>query len=131
MIAIDTSAIMALALLEPEADDFSRLIGSEGGLAGTPTLFEARLALATKMPRSHALQFLSDFVARPSVHPVDFSFEMYGAAIDAFDRFGRGHHPARLNFGDCMAYAVARVHDAPLLYKGSDFEKTDVKSAFA
>ena len=53
-----------------------------------------------------------------------------GAASDAFDRFGKGiGHPAKLNFGDCMAYAVAKVHDVPLLYKGTDFAQTDIRPA--
>ncbi len=53
-------------------------------------------------------------------------------AVDAFMRFGRGRgHPAKLNFGDCMAYALAKSLDAPLLYKGDDFAKTDIRSALA
>jgi ribonuclease VapC len=55
---------------------------------------------------------------------------MYRIAIEAFDRFGRGRgHPAKLNFGDCMAYAVAKAHQVPLLYKGDDFAKTDIATA--
>jgi ribonuclease VapC len=130
MIAVDTSAIVALALLEPEARAFSEIIGANGGLTGTPTLLETRLVLASRIPEAHANSFLDDFIARPSVHPVAFTLEMYRAAADAFDRFGRGRHPAKLNLGDCMAYAVARTHDAPLLYKGGDFARTDIQSAF-
>ena len=130
MIAVDTSAIVALALLEPEAKEFSELIGAEGGLTGTPTLFEVRLVLASKMPEAYADSFMDAFIARPSIHPVAFTLDMYRAAVAAFDRFGRGRHPAKLNFGDCMAYAVARAHDAPLLFKGDDFALTDVRAAF-
>jgi ribonuclease VapC len=129
MIAIDASAILAIALGEPESERFSRAIAAREGLVGTPTLVESRMALSMKIDDPD--RFIDRFVAPPEVHVVAFSLEMYRAAVSAFDRFGCGHHPARLNFGDCMAYAVARVHDAPLLYKGGDFEKTDVKSAFA
>ncbi len=59
-----------------------------------------------------------------------FDQEQLGFAIDAFIRFGRGSgHPAKLNFGDCMAYALAKSLDAPLLFKGDDFAKTDIRSA--
>jgi ribonuclease VapC len=51
------------------------------------------------------------------------------AALDAYLRFGKGRHPARLNLGDCFAYALAKALDAPLLYKGDDFALTDVRSA--
>lgn len=129
MIAIDASAIMAIALGEPESELFSRVIAVHQGLVGTPTLVESRMALAAKIDDPD--KFIDGFLEPPEVHIVAFSFEMYCAAVDAFDRFGRGRHPAKLNFGDCMAYAVARVHDAPLLYKGDDFDKTDVKPAFA
>ncbi|WP_408647683.1 type II toxin-antitoxin system VapC family toxin [Xanthobacter dioxanivorans] len=54
-----------------------------------------------------------------------FSPKMHEIACLAFDRFGKGRRPAGLNFGDCMAYAVAKAHDAPLLFKGDDFSRTD------
>ncbi len=63
---------------------------------------------------------------------VDFTPSMADAAARAFRTFGKGRgHPAQLNFGDCMAYAVAKVHGAPLLYKGYDFSQTDIQSALA
>jgi ribonuclease VapC len=128
MIALDSSAIMAIALEETETDAFSRLIAAHGGLVGTPTLVETRMALTTKIDDPDT--FLSKFLQPSEVHPVAFSLDMYRAAVAAFDRYGRGRHPAKLNFGDCMAYAVARIHDASLLYKGSDFALTDIRAAF-
>ena len=50
-------------------------------------------------------------------------------ALEAFDRYGKGRHPARLNFGDCFAYEVAKEHDCPLLYVGEDFSRTDIRGA--
>lgn len=130
MIALDTSAIVAIALDEEEEEPFNKLIAAREALVGTPTLLEARLVLTSRIP-NHADQFLDRFMRRPSVHPVAFSLPMYHAAVDAFDRFGKGKgHPAKLNICDCMAYAVARHHDVPLLYKGDDFSKTDIARAF-
>ena len=129
MIALDTSAIVAIALEEGEEDSFTKIIAAREALVGTPTLLEARLVLTSKIP-DHVDEFLDRFIRRPSVHPVAFSLTMYQAAVEAFDRFGRGRgHPAKLNICDCMAYAVSKVHDAPLLFKGNDFIHTDVRPA--
>ncbi|HEY8564368.1 MAG TPA: type II toxin-antitoxin system VapC family toxin [Beijerinckiaceae bacterium] len=128
MIALDISALVAIA--EPEEDDFVKAIARHEALLGTPVLLETRMVLATKMP-DYADTFISDLLKRPSIHPVAFSLDMYRAALNAFRRFGKGQqNPAGLNFGDCMSYAVAKVHGAPLLYKGDDFRYTDIAAVF-
>lgn len=127
MIALDTSAIVAMALGEPEAEAFARVIARNEALIGTPTLLEIRMVLASRIG-DHAETFVDELIRRPPIHPVAFSLKLYGLAATAFDRFGKGRHPAGLNFGDCMAYAVARAHDVPLLFKGEDFLKTDVRA---
>jgi ribonuclease VapC len=129
LIALDTSALAALALAEPDGEYFGRAIAETDTLIGTPTLLEARSVLADKMGAGEAHRFLETLIKQPSVHPVAFSLAMYYAANDAFDRYGRGRHAAKLNFGDCMAYAVAKVHDVPLLFKGDDFTLTDIVPA--
>jgi len=128
MIALDTSAIVAIALGEAEEEPFSRIIAASGALVGTPTLLETGLVLVARIG-NHADTFLAGLINRPSIHPVAFSLPMYHEAVGAFDRFGRGRHRAKLNFGDCMAYAVAKSHDVPLLYKGVDFARTDIVPA--
>lgn len=128
MIAIDTSAIVAIALAEPEEEAFNRIVATQDTLVGTPTLFETHLVL-TKKVGNRAEGFMERFLRSPSVRPVEFSLPMYHAAVAAFDRYGRGRHRAKLNFGDCMAYAIARAHDVPLLYKGADFAHTDIAAA--
>lgn len=128
MIVLDTSAVVAIALAEPEAEAFSRVIVEREAVVGTPTLLESRLVLATRLRDPDA--FMDRFAVQPSVRSVAFSVEMYQAAVAAFDRFGKGTgHPAKLNICDCMAYAVAKVYGAPLLYKGSDFSHTDINAA--
>lgn len=69
------------------------------------------------------------FLARDAVELVAFDGNLFELARVAFDRFGRGRHPASLNFGDCFAYALAKAHNAPLLYKGDDFTLTDIRPA--
>ena len=129
MIALDTSAIVAIALDEDEAETFDRAIASEEALIGTPTLLETRLVLMQRIP-GFAAEFLRAFVSPAEVNSIPFTFDMYQVAANAFERYGKGSvHPAQLNFGDCMAYAVAKHHDVPLLYKGRDFARTDVRPA--
>jgi ribonuclease VapC len=128
LIALDTSAVVAIALGETESDGFSRRIARGGAVVGVPTLLETRLVLTSRMDEAEG--FVRGFLRIPDVHTVSFSLKMYTLAADAFDRFGRARgHPARLNFGDCLAYAVAKHHDAPLLYKGGDFSLTDIRAA--
>src|SRR5215208_1163387 len=105
MIAVDTSAVVAIALEEQERDAFTDEIAAIGAVIGAPTLVECRMVLSTKMP-NFADQFMKQFIERPSVHPVAFTPEIYELAVSAFARFGKGRkNPAGLNFGDCMAYA--------------------------
>ena len=125
MIAVDTSVILAMALGEPEAESFTALLGREAVAIGWPTLLEARMVLTGKgFP--NASDVVGQLVRLPNVTAIAFDEAHYRAADRAFDRFGKGHHPAALNMGDCFAYAVASVAGAPLLFKGSDFGRTDV-----
>lgn len=129
MIAIDTSAIVAIVLGEPEAETFDALIAEHHVIIGTPTLVETRMVLGSLIP-NFVDAFLNRLVARPSVLAVDFTLETYRAAADAFSRYGKGRgHAAQLNFGDCLSYAVAKTHALPLLFKGCDFVHTDIVPA--
>lgn len=92
-------------------------------------LFESHLVLMQRIP-GFAAEFLRAFVSPAEVNSIPFTFDMYQVAANAFERFGKGSgHPAQLNFGDCMAYAVAKHRDVPLLYKGRGFAKTDIRPA--
>ncbi|MCC0804892.1 type II toxin-antitoxin system VapC family toxin [Methylobacterium sp. W2] len=130
MIVLDTSAIVAIALSEPEEWDFNRLIARRKAVVGAPTLVEARMVLDSRIPDA-VVDFLGGFSSRPAISVLSFDARMYELACDAFARFGKGRgHPARLNFGDCMSYAVARHTKLPLLFKGDDFGQTDIPSAW-
>lgn len=126
MIALDTSAIVATALGEPEAELFHALVSREEILVGWPTLLETRMVLTGKnFPSAAAV--IAQLVALPNVTAVAFGERHYHAAELAFERFGKGRHPAGLNMGDCFSYAVSAVAKAPLLFKGRDFSQTDLK----
>lgn len=126
MIAIDTSVILAMALHEPEADEFQRLLRREAVLIGWPTLLETRMVLAGK-GFQNAAAIVDQLAELPNVIAIAFDQAHYRAAEQAFDRFGKGRHPAALNMGDSYSYALANVAKAPLLFKGQDFGKTDLK----
>lgn len=80
---------------------------------------------------SEALELVSVLLIEAPVEIIAIPPEAGDLAVSAFERFGKGRHPAALNFGDCFSYACARHLDAPLLYKGGDFSLTDIHSALA
>lgn len=126
---IDSSALVAVILEEIGFDHLVEKMDTAKALAiGAPTLFETRLVLAKK-PVDNARQRLNDFLETIDAGIVPFTFEHVTAAIEAYERYGKGRHPAQLNFGDCMSYAIARVSRQPLLYIGDDFSKTDIEAA--
>ena len=126
MLVVDASALVAIGLEEPERDVFShRLIESDDIWAAPINLVEAGIVLSGRWPDFTQDGYRS-WLARLNVSEAPVEFE---SALAGHLRFGKGHHPARLNLGDCFAYALARQLDAPLLFKGDDFALTDVKRA--
>jgi ribonuclease VapC len=128
-VTLDSSAILAILFAEPGSELIVAKLRAARMLAiGAPTLFEAQLVAA----RRHDLRgvsLVSQFVERWRIGVVSFDSRHGRAATDAYVRFGKGRHPARLNYGDCMTYAIARVADLPLLFVGDDFAKTDIAAA--
>ncbi len=130
MIAVDSSALVAIAKNEAEGKAFAQVIGVAEAVVGAPTLLETRIVLQSLMSDG-ADRFIADIASNPAVTVVAFTADHYRLAAEAFQRYGRGRgHPAKLNFGDCMSYAVAKLHNAPLLFKGDDFVHTDIQPAF-
>jgi ribonuclease VapC len=129
VIAVDTSAILAVLYREAEFNEFTRLItDADSCLLSAVSYFEASMVLIGRGTPQAWIE-LDAFLMRSGIELVPFDRELATWARDAFTRFGRGRHPARLNFGDCVSYALARARGLPLLYKGEDFAKTDVISA--
>jgi ribonuclease VapC len=129
LIVVDTSAVIAMLLAEADARAFQLLLSKEDEVRlSAMTDFEIRLLAFSRggaglVDRYDALFDWAGFAVAP------FGKEESLAAFDAYRRFGKGNHPARLNFGDCAAYALAKSLDAPLLFKGNDFARTDVRRA--
>lgn len=128
-IVVDTSAIVGLLLGEAEAAQIAQrmaqasiLLISEANWVETCLVMSARRGAAGR----RALASLSEMTGLERI-PVDRPIG--DAAIAAWERFGKGRHPASLNFGDCFAYALSQWSGLPLLYKGDDFSRTDVRSA--
>jgi ribonuclease VapC len=123
---LDTSALLALLLDEPDAEAFRvALEDAETRLVSAATLLESALVIEARKgePGGRELDLLLH-KAEIAVVPVDA--DQVAEARRAYRRFGKGHHAAGLNFGDVFAYALARTSGEPLLFKGDDFAKTDV-----
>lgn len=129
MIVIDTSALIAILNSEPEAGAFAEaLIVASRCLIAAPTKFEL-LMVAIGRRSDAGQQAASRLLAEYRVETIDWTEAHADLAIEAFRKYGKGRHKAALNFGDCMAYALAKSLDAPLLYKGNDFALTDIRAA--
>lgn len=124
---IDSSALIAILKDEPEGEAFVRAIGAaDVARLSVASFVEASIVLYARSG-AEALRRLDLFLGRAGIESVPVSVAQGLAARDAFARYGKGRHPAGLNFGDCFAYALAKDVDEPLLFKGGEFEKTDVE----
>jgi ribonuclease VapC len=130
MIVVDTSAIVAILLEEPEAAALlDALVTDDRPVMSAATLLETSIVLRTHDRRKLSEDDLDDFVT-DTIEVMDVTAAQVDLARRAHSKFGKGTgHPARLNFGDCFSYALAKSLAAPLLYKGGDFAKTDITSA--
>lgn len=130
MIAIDTSALMSIILEEPDWRDMMSRIGAATGVfISAATLTETLIVTRVKRgSRARNLVHHTMKLSRFEVVPVDTA--MAELAYDAFEIYGKGSgHAAQLNFGDTFSYALAKVKNVPLLFKGNGFSQTDVQSA--
>jgi len=123
---LDTSAIVAILMEESGAEDLiAKLHGAEPVGVGAPTLLETAIVLSHRSERN-PLPYLERFLRELEAAVLSFDDSHRREAVQAFLRFGKGRHPAALNFGDCMAYATAKLARQPLLCIGNDFAKTDL-----
>ncbi len=125
---VDTSALLAILFREPEHLDFRSVIfRAEVARLSVASYLEANVVVFRRRPDQAGE--LEDLVYRLSLVLEPVTIEHARAARDGFQRFGQTRHPARLNFGDCFAYALAATSREPLLFKGDDFSQTDIRSA--
>jgi ribonuclease VapC len=125
-VILDPSAVVALMLREPGHDRLLRAIAEAAVVGiGAPTLVETGMVLTARI-QGDARALLTTFVDDFGVEVVPFDEGHWREALAAFIRFGKGRHPAGLNFGDCLSYATATIAAQPLLAVGEDFAKTDL-----
>ncbi|RXD05296.1 type II toxin-antitoxin system VapC family toxin [Sphingomonas sp. UV9] len=128
-IFVDASAIVAIIYGEPEADDFADAIESHNDryycAVGAWEAAQAIAKLKTISPQQ-AADAVSSFAEEAGLRMVPIGEGESREAVVAAARYGKGRHPAKLNMGDCFAYACAKTNGAELLYKGNDFAQTDL-----
>ena len=126
---LDTSAVIAVLFREPEALLYARLIhDADRCLISAGSYLELSIVIE-RQAEPEADRQCEMFFRRAGIVVEPFTVEQAHIARQAFHDFGKGRHPAGLNFGDCFAYALAKVTSEPLLFKGEDFRKTDIVSA--
>lgn len=129
---IDASALIALLTEEHEARELlARLQQSRSRLTSPLAIWEAAIGVARRLdlPISEATEALESYLALMEIEMAAVPPAAARIALDAFERYGKGRHPAQLNFGDCFAYACARHFGQPLMFKGDDFPQTDIEAA--
>lgn len=126
---IDSSVLIAILLEEPEAEHFTKLlIDADGIYISAVSIVESSMVIEYKKGELGAAQY--DELLK-TINPTIIAFDAQQAKLarTAWKEYGKGRHPAKLNFGDCCSYATAKHLNQPLLFKGNDFSQTDIKNA--
>ncbi|MBA4797343.1 MAG: type II toxin-antitoxin system VapC family toxin [Rhizobiales bacterium] len=127
---LDTSAIIEYFLEGPEYERIAACLSNSGTqfFVSPTVIFEATTVLAGRrqIDVDDATNLIVDFLTELNAEVIPANRDTAFAALDAFSRYGKGRHPARLNFGDCFSYAGAKASGAALLYVGTDFSRTDL-----
>lgn len=125
---VDTSALVAILLAEPESASFSIALKRDPvRLISVASVFEAGMVLQRRFGRPHLIE-IDEAIARFPMEVSPVTLEQLHWARYAFETYGRGRHAARLNFGDCFSYALAKTTGRPILFKGDDFSQTESRS---
>ena len=126
---VDSSALFAVLYRESDAEHYQEaMLTASNCRMSVANILEAYMVVEGRGGAAAGHE-LDAFLARAGIEAVPVTVEQMEAARQAWRRFGRGNHPAALNFGDCFAYALARVTGEPLLFKGEDFLQTDIRAA--
>jgi ribonuclease VapC len=127
---VDTSALVAIVQDEPEREIYLERLasGPRAPLLSAVNWMETHMVVLSRMG-DPGIDALRELVETTNLRIVPVLPELAEAAFECFRRFGKGRHPAGLNFGDCFSHALATVMGEPLLFKGEDFAKTDVVAA--
>lgn len=125
---VDTSALTAILLQESDGPLLAKFLSTATDRRLSAASYAEFQIVALRRMREGALEFARDMIDEFRIEVVPVTPAHAELAADAYARFGKGRHPAALNFGDCFAYALARALDAPLLFKGTDFPRTDIQT---
>ena len=126
---VDSSAILAILFAEPDASVFAKAISeAESCKVSAATFVEVAVVVEAHTKDSGSRQ-LDAFLRRAGIEIQSVTEEQAHLARQAYSDFGKGRHPAGLNFGDCFSYALAKATGEPLLFKGNEFSKTDIAPA--
>jgi ribonuclease VapC len=128
-VTLDTSALVAILFREPEAETFVRQIHAADVARLSVANFLELVMVLRRLAGPDSPRLAETFLRRSGILIESVTLEQGEWARQAFLDFGKGRHPAGLNFGDCFAYALAKETGEPLLFKGEDFAKTDVRRA--
>lgn len=127
---IDTSVMVALLFGEEDAERFAEAIESDPArLMSAASVLEASLVIESELGEEGGREF-DLLLLRAGIETIAFTEDQLQLARHAFRTFGKGRHPAGLNYGDCFSYALSRTTGEALLFNGDDFSKTDVVSFF-
>ena len=128
LMVIDTSALVAILQDEPERGRFNQAIETAERCAiSTATFVETSMIIESRFG-PEGVRDLDLFIAKAGIALVPVDVEQAHIARTAFRNYGKRRHPAALNYGDCFSYALAKLFDKPLLFKGTDFARTDVRT---
>ena len=126
---VDSSAIVAIILREPDHESLiCKMAEARTVAVPAPIIFEAAMVLTIKLG-GDGLALVHEFLREVGASTMAFTDQHSSAAFEAYYRYGKGRHPAALNFGDCLSYAAAKVSGLPLLFVGKDFTKSDIVAA--
>ena len=125
---VDTSAVVAILLDEPEAVALATALTSSDAPVMSAANYVELLLVSLSRGIAGRIE-VDDTLRDAAIQVVPLSPEQAQLAVTGYERFGKGRHPARLNFGDCFAYALAKERGLPLLFKGGDFAQTDIVPA--
>ena len=128
-LAVDTSALIAIMLGEPEAASLLHVLANAPRVGMcAPNRTELLIVIRSRLGDA-AVERAKLFLGLQRIRTIDLDESLADTAVEGFRRFGKGRHPAGLNFGDCFSYALAIREQVPLLFKGDDFSKTDIRVA--
>ena len=128
-LVVDTSAWLCILLDEADAPRYAEALAlADAILLSSVNYVELSIVISARYGATGS-ERADRLLHSLGVEMASFDRSQAALALAAWQRYGKGNHPARLNFGDCCTYALAKLRDAPLLYKGEDFARTDIRSA--